>query len=311
LSSVIYLIAHDVVRHFSTATCLYLIHPTEKGDVFLKIVPPVFMREPQITAKLAEWGITKLPEILAVEQERGFLLTKDMGGCNLTDCLTVEKLEAVVRVFAEFQFAAVDFVNLQAPSPFYDCRICVVQEKIDTLFDEAPALLDDSPYALSAEEKSRLRQKLPEWKQLCEEIQQVPLPDTIDHGDLRPGNIRVVNDGLILYDWAWSAITHPFIGVVGLLRIVRRWLCENDRRFLRDAYLEAWTEYASNQELRCIFDLVTKILALVGVAADGKWLRAIHRALRGNSPSATSADAWTLRWRQYHHSKVVRRLFSG
>jgi len=98
--------------------------PTEEGDVFLKIVPPVFMREPQITAKLAEWGITKLPEILAIKQERGFILTKDMGGCNLTDCLTVEKLEAVVRFFAEFQLAAVDFVNLRVPSPFYDWRIC-------------------------------------------------------------------------------------------------------------------------------------------------------------------------------------------
>ena len=177
--------------------------------------------------------------------------------------------------------------------------------------NEAPALLDGSPYTLSREEISRLRQQLPEWKKLCEEIQRVPLPDTIDHGDLRPGNIRVVFDGFIFYDWAWSAITHPFMGIAGFLHIIRRLLCDsaNDRKFLRDAYLDAWTEHASGHELRRIFDLVTKALPLYSVAADAEWLRAINNALRGNAPGATSADAWTLRWRQFYYAKVVRRLF--
>jgi len=248
--------------------------------------------------------------MLAVDSERGLILTKAMGGCDLTDCSMVDKLEAIVRNVAEFQLAAVDFVDLEVPWPFYNWRIGVLMKGIDALFDEAPALLDGSPYALNAEEISQLRRQLPVWKELCEEIQGVPLPDTIDHGDMRPGNIRVVDDGFILYDWAWSAITHPFMGITGFLHVIRRALCESDRKFLRDAYLEAWTGYASGQELRRIFDLVTKALALYGVAADAEWLRAINNALRGNAPGATSADAWTLRWRQFYHAKVVRRLFA-
>ena len=285
---------------------------TTIGDVYLKILPPVFIREAQITTKLAEWGIVRLPEMLAVDSERGLILTKDMGGCDLTDCFTVDKLEVIVRTFAEFQLEAMELVDPRAPWPFYDWRICVLIKEMDALFDEAPALLDDSPYALNAGEISQLERKLPQWKKLLTEIQGVPLPGTIAHGDLRPGNIRVVSDGFILYDWAWSSITHPFIGITTFLHIVRRSLCNSrsDREFLRDAYLDAWAGYASGRELRRIFDLVTKALAFICTAENAEWLRSIGNALRGNVPKATSADAWTLRWRQFYYAKVVRRLLA-
>ena len=282
--------------------------PTAQEDVYLKILPPVFVRETQITARLVEWGITRLPEILAMDSERGLMLTRDMGGCNLTDCCTIDKLSVVVQTVAKFQLAAADIIDSAVPWPFYDWRMRTLTDQMDALFDQAPRFLDDSPYTMSASERAQLRQKLPEWKQLCEDIQKVPVPDTIDHGDLRPGNIRVVSDGFILYDWAWSAITHPFISITGFLGVLRKSLSEDDRKYLRDAYLDFFTGHASRQELRLLFDLVTAVSPLVAVAADGEWLRAIRAALREKTLSATSADNWTLRWRQYYHAKVVRRL---
>lgn len=285
--------------------------PTTSGNVYLKILPPVFVREAQITAKLCEWRVTRLPQILAIDATHGLILTKEMHGCDLTDYCTVENLEAVVQHLADFQLKTVDFVNPQTPWTFYDARIRVLTNQIDALFDEAPTLLDRSPYALSATERFQLRQQLPAWKQLYEEIGSTALPDMIDHGDLRPGNIRVVADRFILYDWAWSAITHPFLSIAGLLGVVRRSLPEprKNRPYLRDAYLEAFTGYASGQELRRIFDLVTQAMTLYAVAVDAEWVRAIHRCLI-EVPGPVSADAWTLRWRQYYYAKVVRRLFA-
>jgi hypothetical protein len=284
--------------------------PTVAGDVYLKIIPPVFMREAHITARLAEWKIAPLPEILAIDPERGLLLTADMGGCDLKDCCTLDRLEAVVRELAQFHIAATRFVNPTTPWPFYDGRTGLLEDQIEALFDEAPALLAGSPYALNAEETAQLRRSLPTWKELCAAMWEVPLPLTIDHGDMHPGNIRVVADGFIFYDWAWSAVAHPFIGIASLLRSVRKRLSdpERDRNFLRDTYLDAWTGYASGPQLRRTFDLADRALPLTYVAGDAAWLREINFALRDTTPGVASADACTLRWRQFFYAKVVRQL---
>ena len=78
---------------------------------------------------------------------------------------------------------------------------------------------------------------------------------------------------------------------------------------LRDVYLEPWTAYASLDELRQVFELVDKVKLLYYVVGDGVWLRCLYAALAGRSLSPTSADAVTVRWRQYYYAKVVRRLF--
>ncbi|NKB71933.1 MAG: phosphotransferase [Candidatus Latescibacteria bacterium] len=283
--------------------------PTRNGSVYLKIIPPVFIREVEITTQLAEWGFVRLPEMIALSPERGLILSQDMGGCDLTDCPTRPHMEALLRTYAQIQLAAIDRIKPQSPAPFYDTRLSLLSDQLEALFASATAHLEGSPYALNADEKHRLQRQLPTWRQRCQSILQTPLPDTLDHGDLRPGNIRITADGLILYDWAWSALTHPFVGVVGFLHIIRRTLDSDDRNFLRDTYLESWSNYASGDQLRRLFDQVAEILPLLAVAIDGAWLKAIEQALQGRPPVPLSTDAYTLGWRQYYHNKVLRRLF--
>jgi len=284
--------------------------PTDAGDIYLKIPSPIFVREVQVMEELTRWNIAELPRMLAVSSEPSLILMKDMGGCDLTNCCTFDRLEAVARAFGRLQLAAINFVNSGIPQTFYDCRIAVLMRAIDDVLDEAGSLLDGSPHQLAEEEISRIRCQLPMWKELCAEIQEAALPDTIDHGDLRPGNIRVVGDRIIFYDWAWSAITHPFMGITGFLHLIQNSLSnpEKDTHLLRDAYLEAWRGYASDSALRHTFELAGRVKTLYGVVVDAEWLRAINAGLRGNVPKATSADAWTLRWRQFYFSKMVRRL---
>jgi hypothetical protein len=138
------------------------------------------------------------------------------------------------------------------------------------------------------------------------------IPDAVDHGDLRPGNIRTVGGRIVFYDWAWSAITHPFIRIASLLHILRRSVAELQqvRQMLRDAYLEAWTAYAPLDRLRRVFGLADRARILYDVAADGTWLRCLVAAVADRPVSPTSADALTMRWRQYYYAKMVRRLFA-
>ena len=283
---------------------------TEAGDVYLKMLPKIFVRELEVTEKLAEWNITKLPRWLASDATRGFILMKDMGGCDLTACCHMDLLKAAMRQFADFQIASIPFMDVESPKPFYDWRIPVLTGQIDAVVEEAPALLYGSPYQVTEEEALQLRSQLPRWKALCAEIEEAGIPDTLDHGDLRPGNIRIVGESVIFYDWAWSAITHPFMGPTGFLHVVRHALgaSQNAKEALRDAYLEPWTEYAPQQELRQVFELVDRAKTLYGVVGDAEWLRSIQAALGRRVPNSTSADALTVRWRQYYFAKMLRRL---
>jgi hypothetical protein len=125
------------------------------------------------------------------------------------------------------------------------------------------------------------------------------------------GNIRLVGQRIVLYDWAWSAIAHPFVSITSLLHILRKTVAEprETRQALRDAYLEAWTAYAPLDELRRIFELVDRAKILYGVVADATWLRCLNAALAGSVLGPASADAWAVGRRQYYYAKMVRRLF--
>ena len=284
--------------------------PTSHGDVYLKALPPLFIREGEIVAKLAEWGIAELPELLATDTCRGYLLMRDMSGFDLSEFLSLDLLTAAVQRFAEFQVSSSNLVDVENPWPFYDMRIPVMSEGIEHIVDEIPDLLADSSYRFRDDEIRRLRERLPYWKALCGELQDLGLPYALDHGDLRPGNIRVLEDRLIFYDWAWSAVTHPFLSVVGFMHIVRS--CLEDaagcREELRDAYLEAWTSFAPTRNLLRAFDLADQLKALYGTVLDAEWVCAILGALPDGTPKETHPDSWTLRWRQYYFAKMARRL---
>jgi hypothetical protein len=235
---------------------------------------------------------------------------EDMGGCDLVDCCTTALLKRVVRKFGDFQVASTSRVTPERPWPFYDWRMGVLAEETGHVAQEAQELLAGSSYELNEREIDRLRSCLPNWLNLCNRIMETDIPDALDHGDLRLGNIRIVGERIIFYDWAWSAITHPFMSIAWLLHILRNSVAETEeaRQVLRDAYLEAWTAYAPLDELRQAFELVDKVKILYYVVADATWLRCLYAALTDGPLSPVSADACTIRWRQYYYAKVVRRL---
>ena len=119
--------------------------PTDAGDVYLKLLPGLFMREAAILSTLGEWGMPELPRCLAVDPERGLMLTEDMSGCDLADCCTPELLEKAVREFASFQVASVSLVSPQEPWPFYDWRMSVLAVEIEHVAEDAETLLAGLP----------------------------------------------------------------------------------------------------------------------------------------------------------------------
>lgn len=169
--------------------------PTNQGDFYMKIPGSAYIREIAMTNRVREWGIAKLPEWVAADVPLNVFLMSDMGGYDLPADSAFDLLGSVIDQWAQLQIDALPFLNHEAPYPFYDLRLPVLRKKLDELVDEGMCLLDGSPYELKAEEISLLRSRQSHFSDVLGEIEKYPIPDSVDHGDPRPGNIRVTSNG--------------------------------------------------------------------------------------------------------------------
>jgi fructosamine-3-kinase len=89
---------------------------------------------------------------------------------------------------------------------------------------------------------------------MATELAEYGLPVSLEHGDLHAGNVRVSEDGFIIYDWS-PCVTLPFYGLGDLIDD-DDWFPDqpdfNDR--IRDAYLQAWTGHAPMPRLEPLSD---------------------------------------------------------
>lgn len=283
---------------------------TKAGLAYLKILPPLFVREIEIAQQVATWKLTRLPHWIAVNTAQRLVLMRDMEGHDLCEEDGLETWHSVICQIAQLQIASIPLADSPPFDPLYDRRLPVVREGIDRLVDETKRLLHGSPYQLTSREAAQLYEKRPQWQESCADIESFHLPDTVNHGDLRPGNIRVLPSDIMFYDWAWSSIAHPFLSMAMFLHITRRCFADVARAKddFRETYLHEWQEYGPIDRLRAVFTAVDRIKWLHAAVEDAHWVRVIQEARAWRIPHRVSADAWTLDRRQYYLARVVRRL---
>jgi hypothetical protein len=227
---------------------------------------------------------------------------RDMGGCDLADAPTIDSAVRAVHEVARLQIRSIELTRgLRAVPAFRDYRLSQLSDRARHVADEARELLQGSPHALAAEELDALARTTDRSVALCRDLAASRIPDAVDHGDLRPGNIRVVGADIVVYDWAWPAIAHPFLGAAGLLGR----LAHQD---VGEAYLDAWSSHGSRADLERWLGLAGSLSPLLRAVADADWVREIKGALGGLRPRAGSPDAWTLDRREHDLAKILREI---
>ncbi|MFC1715898.1 phosphotransferase [Candidatus Poribacteria bacterium] len=297
----------EQVKSFYTGGTLRV--NTDAGYVYLKALPQVFVRELETIQMLAKWIPEHVPVILASDPERRWMLLQGIGGVDLTEISDLEVWEDVLRVYAQLQVTSLSFVDELLNGPLYDYRIQSMASAIDSVLMDAPSLLQGYQEPLSDVELKQLLALSPQLEALCVEVESYGIPCALEHGDLHAGNIRITANGPVFYDWAWSYVTHPFLGPIGFLYKAGKSLpvISNARERLRDVYLEAWTDYESIDRLRELFDLIDRWRILHAVLIDAEWVSVYQKKLSG-PPIQCSFTEWALRRRQYYLAKVLRRL---
>jgi hypothetical protein len=218
--------------------------PTDDGPLWFKAVAPIHAFEPPLTVLLGEAFPDRLTEVLATDDERGWMLMQD-AGTRLRELDADERLrrwEEVLPRYAELQIAvaprAGDLLGLGVP----DERLAGLPDKVAALLDDDAVLMLGMSEELSHAQRDELRARMPELRELVAELEAFRIPETIQHDDLHDGQVFVDGERTVLSDWGDSCISHPFHTLTVTLRALawRHGLEPGAPELfrLRDAYLE-------------------------------------------------------------------------
>ncbi|MBR9988575.1 MAG: hypothetical protein KFH98_02410 [Gemmatimonadetes bacterium] len=231
---------------------------------YFRAAPFVFAHEPALMQWLARKHPLNVPEVIAVDAERGWLLQREAGSGAMP--LSEEREEEVwyraVRRMAEIQIDSARDVgelrSLGCPARQLD----VLARRLPRLCADTSAMMLGHPCGLPRRDIERAAGLAPTLLALCEELASFDLPDCLDYGDLRAGNIFSTVTEPVYLDWSDSAISHPFFAVACLLddavRLLPSTSRESERR-IRDSYLTPWRDIASHDRLVRAFDIARRM----------------------------------------------------
>jgi hypothetical protein len=258
--------------------------PTADGDLYLKAsLSGTF--EPALTVLLAEGFPDRTAEPVAIDADRGWLLTRD-AGTRLRELMRsaadLHHWETVLPAYADLQVQLAPIADELLALGVPDRRLARIPGQLEELLDDPEALLLDLPDGLTSDELRRMRKRLPEVAAMCRELAEVGIPETLQHDDFNDGNVFVRDGTHVFFDWGDSCVSHPFHTLVVTLRsVAMRFDLEPggpELLRLRDAYLEPFGERDS---LLKAFDLA---YALGTIARALAW----HWYVKESDPSYRS-----------------------
>lgn len=220
---------------------------TSGGVFFFKTVAPLplFVNEAKTTRELTELFPQHILTPVAMDAGRDWMLIpalEHVVGWNGS----INQRSGFLRQFARLQITAVSHLNTLSAASLQDRRIEWTSTQIEPLLTH-----EYCQQALTPEEITDLVNLIPFLQNLCAELAEGPIPQTLVHGDLHGGNVGVQNGSFIFFDWTDACITHPFFDMLDIL-------FEEDTAVqteLRDAYLAEWTDFAPMPQLLQIWQM--------------------------------------------------------
>jgi hypothetical protein len=235
-------------------------------NCFFKACAWIQAFEPRLTADLASRWPDLVPEVIAYDQVRAWLLLGDAG----TQIRALGNpprlwLELLPR-YAELQRNETEHASEHLAHGVPDLRLATLPTRYgDLLTLDLPVETNERRYLLEFERR---------FVELCAELAAYRISDTIQHDDLHAWNIYAKSSRLRVLDWGDSSISHPFASLlvtfrfleqINGLQVTNPWFAR-----LRDAYLEPW-----GTGLQRVFELAMRVGAVAHAIASVRQRRAI------------------------------------
>jgi aminoglycoside/choline kinase family phosphotransferase len=222
---------------------------TDQGQVYFKAVPPYFACETAATVGLSGLYPGLVPEVIASDTERGWLLLRGFDGVRLEDVDTREKYAEAFRLLVRMQ---VDFINRADAIADWGGLVRPVRQlppDAHVFADEALPQISSHVPDWPADTQSRLRASLPRLRELSNQLRDTGVPETLIHGDWHTNNVHYTDRGPMFLDWSDAAFTHPFFDLFTMFDFHGLDEMPDDRAVLLDAYLSAWRQHTPEARL--------------------------------------------------------------
>jgi hypothetical protein len=249
-----------------------LVVPTEDGRLFFKATAPVTIYEAALTQKLAAWVPDCMPELVAVDPARGWMLMRD-GGEQLRQRIRptrdIRPWEPVIQRYADVQIKLMDQVSEILALGIPDHRLSILPSIYSELLRDEDSLMIDREKGLTSGEFRELKEKASWFKQTCSDLASFGIPDSLNQCDFHDGNVLVKNGRITFFDWGDASITHPFVSLRTFFVSIENSLQLDEYSFtpemeaLLNLYLEPWEKFASREKLVSAYRLSEPVAIIV------------------------------------------------
>ena len=207
--------------------------PCEPAPVWFKASCRHFHAEPALTRLVVDMLPEHAPPVLAVDEDRGWLLMEDMSGADEEheDSPPPGMGAAAGHIAATRQLRSLEHLDDIETAGVPVRGLTETMHGFDEVLATSVELAELTPDELAAARAVRN-----DVHAVVEELAALGLPDTLVHGDLHPGNIAHDGDSLVLYDWSDAAVSHPLLDLVHLSHR----LPDDEAGQARAAYAEVW-----------------------------------------------------------------------
>jgi hypothetical protein len=228
---------------------------TRDGDFYFKAVGLMFAGEPALTRELGRRHPGQVPVLTAVDEDRGWMLMRDLGGEPLSASSPPSSLAEALRAYARMQLSWIgrgdELTTLGCP----DRTLDTLEARIEPLLGATELLLPGHPEGLSPSQLEAVPALVERLQTACEALRAHELPPTLEHGDLHTDNVRERDGDFVVFDWSDGCLSVPFFSLVPFFEFHPSPLDASLRALLRDAYVEAWTALAPRERLVEAFEL--------------------------------------------------------
>lgn len=248
---------------WSTVLCFQ----TSQGKIYLKSMAQYFTYEPALLSFLTQQGVPHLPTILAIHQDNHCFLMKDAGEPLLPILKAhydVSMIKQALKTYAGLQLKCIPFIDRLIDIGVMDFRL----KKLPTLFE---LFLEDSELGFKLEDLESLRKSKKALENMCQTLDAIGIPETLEQGDFTDDNMLIKNNEIIFNDFGDAMISHPFFSIVAFLNSTQNehHLNPSSQNYLslRDVYLSEWKDYASHDKLLQAFEIANTLIPFVWALA--------------------------------------------
>ena len=247
---------------------------TDRGFVYLKIIPPAIALEAKIITLLYDQFHANVPKVIAYNTELNCFLMKDAGR-NLREILKkqfdAKLLCKAVDQFTSLQIAVADHINIFIDMGVPDWRLDKLPDLYAQLLAQKDLLIADG---LSEIERMNLEKLQPKASDLCKKLSEYSIKQSIVQPDFNENNTLIDDtlQNLTIIDLGEIVISHPFFSLFNFLQQIKKHhkLTDEDDTYLQvmDACFENYMNFESKQNLLEAFALAQILWNIYGALAQ-------------------------------------------